>query len=759
MGNPVSSTKDFFPEPPGSQTPGVPGPGPLPEPYARIQLTDRIGRGGMGEVWMAQSPDHPGVPVVIKFLTHSRWRENPGLLDQFRDEAQAGIGISSSFIVSTLQFLDLRGDPSGRWPPAGLVMHRHEPSLAQAIDDLKQTGKRIPQALAVRWARNLLEALEKLHEPHCNLVHRDIKPSNVLLRRESDAPLLAPSSGRHAPRYYGTDPPAELQGAEALLSDLGMVCRKGRGPFFHLRDDGYKAPELFLDPERDDPEPNPEHRPDPSEDMYAFGLVLMELAGVVEGSPDWLARVANKLTDPDPAKRPTTSGNLRYELSPDWQIQDLMIGGGWKPEAHPDFTGRQAVFNAFEAFRQARRKQHRGGVFLIVGDAGVGKTALMTEWASPSRGGPHPAFFFDTREGRTRWSAMPEILIQALGKRYEVERALPSNEEQYGEVLGNLIKDIARDHLKADAPLLLLVDALDEADIPEKAVLVLPKKGLPDGVFLIVSSRPRIGDRDHLAPFRAEGAETFQLPQDDPRHLADLEIYIQKRLRGQITEEQARAFAEDVGGIYKLAVDLIEGVLARRMTVDEMLHAARGLVGYPVAQRIFAWYRLSWERIINGLSRDDRKRLTDFLRLMAAAQAPIGENQVKQILEWDLDDLDWALQRLAWFLASKTESVDGYDETYYQLRHQSVKDYLLSHDKDYPGPCRDGLEPMHARIGRYYLEQVDRAGWDPVEPYGLSHVVRHLYLARDSALLKRAAECLTSLEYLQATLGGSTPSS
>jgi hypothetical protein len=710
----------------------------------------------MGEVWMAESPDYLGIPLAIKFLTDPRWQANPALIDQFRDEAQAGIGIPHSFIVSTLRFLDLRADSSGTWPPVALVMHRHEPSLAQVIKDLKRTGKRLPKELAVRWCRNLLEAIQRLHRDPYNLVHRDVKPSNVLMRREADCHLLGSGSSREPASYFGDDPPAELRGAEALLSDLGMICRKGDEPLFYLGQDGYKAPELFLD--TGSQVPDSQHRPDPSEDMYAFGLVLRELAEVIEGSPDWLIRVANQLTDNDPAKRPTASGNLRYELSPDWQIQDLMIGGGWKPEAHPDFTGREAVFNAFEAFRQARKKQHQGGVFLIVGDAGVGKTALMTEWASPGRGGPHPAFFFDTREGRTRWSAMPEILIQALGKRYEIERALPSNEEQYGDALGTLIKEIARDRLEADAPLLLLVDALDEADNPEKAVLVLPKKGLMDGVFLIVSSRPRIGDRDHLAPFRAEGAETFQLPQDDPRHLADLEIYIAKRLRGQITEEQARAFAEDLGGIYKLAVDLIEGVLAGRMTVDEMLHAARGLAGHPVAQRIFAWYRLSWERITSGLSRDDRKRLTDFLRLMAAAQAPIGESQVKQILEWDLDDLDWALQRLAWFLASKSESVDGYDETYYQLRHQSVKDYLLSHDRDYPGPCRDGLEPMHARIGRYYLEQVDRAGWNHVEPYGLSYVVRHLYLARDDTLLKRAAECLTSLEYLQATLGGSASS-
>src|SRR5262245_42507519 len=48
---------------------------------------------------------------------------------------------------------------------------------------------------------------------------------------------------------------------------------------------------------------------------------------------------------------------------------------GWRVEEHPRFTGREFVFQAFEAF--AGERAGRGGVFLIRAPAGMGKTALV----------------------------------------------------------------------------------------------------------------------------------------------------------------------------------------------------------------------------------------------------------------------------------------------------------------------------------------------------------------------------------------------
>src|SRR5207245_2344689 len=126
------------------------------------------------------------------------------------------------------------------------------------------------------------------------------------------------------------------------------------------------------------------------------------------------------------------------------------------------------------------------------------------------------------------------------------------------DALTTLLRDIAREKIGAEARVLLFVDALDEADEPDRAVQFLPRLPLPPGVFVIVSSRPRIGERDHLAPLRAAGAHEFPIAGNAKLNLDDLEDYLQDRLAGNLGKGQARALAEKLAGIFQLAVYFVE---------------------------------------------------------------------------------------------------------------------------------------------------------------------------------------------------------
>ncbi len=290
-------------------------PASLPDPYPRFQLLSFVGMGGMGQVWMAEAPDYPDLPLAIKFFTHPVYRQHPALLEQCLQEATVGIGIDSPFVARTYQLLDLRGHQAAGWPPVALVMRLYEPSLERVLADCRAAQKRLPLAQVIGFARNLLDALDALHAGH-RLVHRDVKPSNVLLRLPDDRPYRGPES---------------LEGATALLADLGTLGRRGQVPVFALGQDGWKAPELFgttLDPDRP---------ADPAEDLYSFGLILRSLAEVAEpeslaslpptvatvttgaspavGGAGWLRHVADELTAAEPLRRLTARAGLRGQLA------------------------------------------------------------------------------------------------------------------------------------------------------------------------------------------------------------------------------------------------------------------------------------------------------------------------------------------------------------------------------------------------------------------------------------------------------------
>lgn len=238
----------------------------LPPPYDRIELTDFIGLGGMGQVWLANQGD-PGQELAVKFITLPSDQNEEVYVRQFVDEVEAGINIRHDGIVRTHRPIRWDVPAAGSWPRMGLVMPRYEVSLWTVIDNLNATSKKLSSALTIAWLRSLLSALEALH--HRGFVHRDIKPSNILIRL---------ADGR---RYFGPDSgfPDVLVGAVPLLSDLGLVCRNGHTPLLSPGDDRFKLPG------RTDVA-------DPAEDIYALGKVLEELAEVTEGEMKLLNDVA-----------------------------------------------------------------------------------------------------------------------------------------------------------------------------------------------------------------------------------------------------------------------------------------------------------------------------------------------------------------------------------------------------------------------------------------------------------------------------------
>ncbi|MFE7030301.1 ABC transporter substrate-binding protein [Streptomyces sp. NPDC057621] len=130
------------------------------------RLFSRLGAGGMGEVYLAQSPS--GRRVAVK-VVHSHLVEDPQFRARFRQEVAAARRVSGAFTAPVVD-----ADPDGRQPWMATV-YVPAPTLSRHIRD----NGPIPVEELWQLFAGLAEALRDIHR--AGVIHRDLKPSNVLI--------------------------------------------------------------------------------------------------------------------------------------------------------------------------------------------------------------------------------------------------------------------------------------------------------------------------------------------------------------------------------------------------------------------------------------------------------------------------------------------------------------------------------------------------------------------------------------------------
>ncbi len=151
--------------------------------YARrYRLEERIGRGGMAEVYRARMYGKDGFekPVCIKRIL-PELSSNPGFEAMFRDEARLAALLRHANIV---QVFDFDRDEEGR---LFISMEFVEGvNLRRFLVGLREKGLQPGHDVTAAVARGVLEGLHNadtaLHEGRpLRVIHRDISPQNILL--------------------------------------------------------------------------------------------------------------------------------------------------------------------------------------------------------------------------------------------------------------------------------------------------------------------------------------------------------------------------------------------------------------------------------------------------------------------------------------------------------------------------------------------------------------------------------------------------
>ncbi|WP_369807319.1 protein kinase [Mycobacterium sp. 852002-51057_SCH5723018] len=142
-------------------------------PFGKYQLLDKVGHGGMGQVYRAYDTSTDRV-VALKLLP-TYLAEDPLFEQRFRREARIAASLNDPHVVPIHGF----GEIDGRlYVDMRLIDGR---DLAQLI---AEEGGRLSPERAVAIVEQVATALDTAHA--AGLIHRDIKPKNILVTNVRD---------------------------------------------------------------------------------------------------------------------------------------------------------------------------------------------------------------------------------------------------------------------------------------------------------------------------------------------------------------------------------------------------------------------------------------------------------------------------------------------------------------------------------------------------------------------------------------------
>ncbi len=165
----------------------------------RYSILQRIGSGGMGDVYLAEDSDL-GRKVALKFLPRQLMKDDKAIA-RFRREAQAAAGMNHPNIVTIYEVAEYEGYPF-------IAMEYIEGSSLDVIIERGPLGIDDSTDIIIQVARGLLAAHER------GIIHRDIKPGNICVCRDGLVKILDFGLAR----IVGRD---SLTGPDTVLGTMG----------------------------------------------------------------------------------------------------------------------------------------------------------------------------------------------------------------------------------------------------------------------------------------------------------------------------------------------------------------------------------------------------------------------------------------------------------------------------------------------------------------------------------------------------------
>jgi AAA ATPase-like protein len=352
-----------------------------------------------------------------------------------------------------------------------------------------------------------------------------------------------------------------------------------------------------------------------------------------------------------------------------------------------DFIGRGFVFDRIDELLAGA--EFGSGYVTVRGEPGIGKTSIAA--ALVARRGYVHHFNIAPENIRTARQFLENVCAQLIVRFRLGHTALPPNAGEDSGFLSQLLAEAAD---RAEGPVVVVVDALDEAEdtgLPASANRLLLPRVLPPGVFFVLTTREEDDyrlDVDHEA--------TIWIREEDPGNREDVERYttafidrhgddMAPRLTawGVSRAEFTAALAGLSEGNFMYLVHVMPEIAAGRLAPD----TAGGISTLP--RGLKNYYQRHWRDMKDA----DPGRFTTFQRpvlcFLAISREPVTLDQLAQWTLLEPADIAHVIRAWREFL---NEDADAY-----RIYHRSFAEFLDDHEN---------LRYYHDRIAEAALAKI-----------------------------------------------------
>ncbi|MEH2410648.1 P-loop NTPase fold protein [Nostoc sp.] len=413
---------------------------------------------------------------------------------------------------------------------------------------------------------------------------------------------------------------------------------------------------------------------------YDIRLLRIELRSQLEEFGEIFIQVAKR------------SKSKEFEPFPEWNLDEYPAEfKSLIREKIRSFCGRKFVFEAFKQFCD----KNRSGYFTVVGDAGMGKSAIAAKYVWDNKS---PCYFNIRSDGRNRAELFLDSIRKQLIKRYQLQNAEKAN-------LADLLEQVSK-KLNAGDRLVIVVDALDEVEQETGGNLLDLPPSLPEGVYFLVTRRPYTRDKKRLsAPdvpveeLDLKGSQYVNLSREDIKEYIWFFLNVDKNYENALKQWIQDRNIYDSDFVEQLAIKSENNFMYLRYVLPGIAKGDyKDLSLKQLPDGLQEYYQDHWRRM--GMEEKLQEVKVFILFILVEIGTPIPYEMIADIAEQDEYEVQVVLDE--WVEYLKPQVLEG--ENCYSIYHASFLDFLKA--KRVLDSKRKLFQEVNQRIADYLVRKM-----------------------------------------------------